>query len=170
MKNYIPPLKVREQDGSPIKRPIFELVFNNGTVSISGNTATIDTSSGSGTNLDYSKDTINNSTGSNLINGRAVKITGNDLVAYADNTSDANAEVAGLMFETLATGNSGDIVTHGVIPTGHVSGFSSGDNIYLSSSNGTLTNIPPSSGIVVFIGKYNNGKVYLNIKHIVTLS
>lgn len=167
MSSIMPPLKVREVDNSPQKRPIFEIIFPNNTLSISGTSAEVDFSAAV---LNYNTDIVNNNTGNDLLAGRAVKIVGNDLIGYADNLLEANAEVVGLMFETIITGNSGKIVTHGIVPAGKVSGFISGDEIYLDSSNGQLTNIPPLSGVIVYIGKYNNGKVYLNISQGILLS
>ena len=44
-----PPLEVTEVDGSPAGRPINKIVVSNGDLSISGTTATIDTSGAGGT-------------------------------------------------------------------------------------------------------------------------
>ena len=43
----VPPLEVTEVDGNPSGRPITKIIVSNGDLSISGRTATIDTS-GSG--------------------------------------------------------------------------------------------------------------------------
>jgi hypothetical protein len=72
------------------------------------------------------------------------------------------------MFETVTNTNSGSVITHGIVPVSHVSGFTTGDDIYLSSATGQLTATAPTSGVVVYIGKYNTGKLYLDIRHIAT--
>jgi hypothetical protein len=71
MSSSLPPLKIREVDGSPSKRPVFELIFPNGTVSISGTSATIDVS---GASSSYFLDTLTNNSGADLLNGRAVRL------------------------------------------------------------------------------------------------
>ena len=45
----VPPLEVTEVDGSPDGRPITKIIVSNGDLSISGRTATIDTSGSGGT-------------------------------------------------------------------------------------------------------------------------
>ena len=45
----VPPLEVTEVDGNPSGRPITKIIVSNGDLSISGRTATIDTSGSGGT-------------------------------------------------------------------------------------------------------------------------
>ena len=44
----VPPLEVTEVDGSPDGRPITKIIVSNGSLSISGRTATITTGGGGG--------------------------------------------------------------------------------------------------------------------------
>lgn len=66
----VPPLTVTEVDGSPIGRPITKIIVSNGDLSISGSTATIDTTGAGGTAA-LTATQIGFGSGSNLLTGDA---------------------------------------------------------------------------------------------------
>ena len=66
----VPPLTVTEVDGSPLGRPITKIIVSNGDLSISGTTATIDTSGAGGTAA-LTATQIGFGSGSNLLTGDA---------------------------------------------------------------------------------------------------
>lgn len=164
MSSTPPPLRVKEVDGTPSKKPIYEIVFPIDSLTVTGNSAEVSFTAPAPAEQNYTTDTVSNESGGQLLNGKAVRISGTNQVSYADNTSESNALVCGLMFETVADHGSGKIVTSGVVPTGHVSGFTSGDEVYLDTASGAVTATIPTTGVVVYIGKYNDGKLYLNIR------
>lgn len=111
--------------------------------------------------------TFNNNSGATIAAYRAVKLVGDSEMEYADNTSLANAKVAGITTASSNNGEQAPVATDGTITTSPA-GFLSGDTVYLGSANGQFTNSPPSTpGTVIFkIGRYNDGKVYINFEQV----
>ena len=69
----VPPLEVTEVDGSPDGRPITKIIVSNGDLSISGRTATINTTGSGMTSFDVDGDT---GTAQTITNGNTLNITG----------------------------------------------------------------------------------------------
>jgi len=109
--------------------------------------------------------TLTNNSGITLEAGRVVKIVGDDEIEYANNTTLSNAKVGGILLETLNDGESGSVITDGTA-TLTLLGATSGDTIYLDSSAGQMTNVPPTTpGVVIYkIGRYNLGEIFLRFE------
>ena len=108
-----PPLEVTEVDGSPDGRPINKIIVSNGDLSISGTTATIDTSGAGGTAA-LTDTYVGFGSGSNLLTGSA-KLTWNDTAGSEQlKVSGSGVTDGGLVIENTNTGvtSAPDLVLH----------------------------------------------------------
>ena len=108
-----PPLEVTEVDGSPDGRPINKIIVSNGDLSISGTTATIDTSGAGGTAA-LTDTYVGFGRGSNLLTGSA-KLTWNDTAGSEQlKVSGSGVTDGGLVIENTNTGvtSAPDLVLH----------------------------------------------------------
>ena len=108
-----PPLEVTEVDGSPDGRPINKIIVSNGDLSISGTTATIDTSGAGGTAA-LTDTYVGFGSGSTLLTGSA-KLTWNDTAGSEQlKVSGSGVTDGGLVIENTNTGvtSAPDLVLH----------------------------------------------------------
>jgi hypothetical protein len=99
---------------------------------------------------------VRNNTGSTLLNGRAVRVTGSSggriTVELADNNSVAGANgVIGVLTENVPSGENGYVTTYGLVHDLDTSAWSPGAPLYLNGS-GQLTNLRPTNGRIVQLG------------------
>jgi hypothetical protein len=112
--------------------------------------------------------TVRNETGVSIPAMRAVYVVGFNnypLVGLANNTLATQHHVIGITTSSIANGADGTIVTNGLLSGVDTNSFSAvGAKLYLTTS-GVLSETPPSSGEIIFIGevsvKDNNGKILL---------
>ena len=99
---------------------------------------------------------VKNITGSTLLNGRAVRVTGSSggriTVEHADNNSVTGATgVIGVLTEDVLNGDNGYVTTYGLVHELDTSAWSPGAPLYLNGS-GQLTNVRPTNGRIVQLG------------------
>ncbi|MEO0026786.1 MAG: hypothetical protein RL716_117 [Actinomycetota bacterium] len=99
---------------------------------------------------------VKNITGSTLLNGRAVRVTGSSggriTVEHADNNSVTGATgVIGVLTEDVLTGENGYVTTYGLVHELDTSQWSPGAPLYLNGT-GQLTNVRPTNGRIVQLG------------------
>lgn len=99
---------------------------------------------------------VKNITGSTLLNGRAVRVTGSSggriTVEHADNNSITGATgVIGVLTEDVLNGDNGYVTTYGLVHELDTSAWSPGAPLYLNGS-GQLTNVRPTNGRIVQLG------------------
>lgn len=99
---------------------------------------------------------VRNNTGSTLLNGRAVRVTGSSggriTVEHADNNSVNGATgVIGVLTENVPSGENGYVTTYGLVHELDTSAWSPGAPLYLNGS-GQLTNLRPTNGRIVQLG------------------
>lgn len=92
-----------------------------------------------------------NGTGSTVYNGQCVYVSGatgsRQTVALANANSSAHSmAVIGLATEDIANGDLGYITTSGLVNDLNTNSWNEGDILYLSTTNGTLTNVMPAKG------------------------
>lgn len=98
------------------------------------------------------------------------RATGNKAsVIQAKNTSDQySAKTLGLAYTDIAPGNTGFILTKGVLVGVDTSMYSEGDTLYLGATAGTLTNVKPHApNHLVYIGvveraNQGQGQIYVS--------
>lgn len=98
------------------------------------------------------------------------RATGNKAsVIQAKNTSDQySAKTLGLAYDDIAPGNTGLIITKGVLTGVDTSMYSEGDTLYLGETAGTLTNVKPHSpNHLVYMGvveraNQGQGQIYVS--------
>jgi hypothetical protein len=90
-------------------------------------------------------------------------------VKLASNTGDAtSAQTVGVVFSSsIAAGQTGFVITQGVISGLNTAAYSPGDQLYLGATAGTLTNVKPyAPNHLVYIGiveraNAGNGQIYI---------
>lgn len=112
-----------------------------------------------------------NNTGSTVTNGQVVYIAGaqgnNPTIGLADADSAATSQVIGVATEDIADNGTGFVTVSGVVNNVNTSAWNAGDKLYLSTTNGQLTNTPPTSPhISVTVGtalnSTNNGRIFVS--------
>lgn len=112
-----------------------------------------------------------NNTGSTVTNGSVVYISGaqgnNPTIALADADSARTSEVIGVATEDIGINATGFVTVSGVVNGVNTSSWNAGDKLYLSTTNGQLTNTPPTSPhISVLVGtalnSTNNGRIFVS--------
>ncbi len=101
---------------------------------------------------------VRNDTGSTIVNGRAVYISGASggvpQITLANAGAQATAAMVGLATEDIATGTIGFVTIDGVVRGIDTSAFSVGATLYLSTTNGLLTaTAPVNPNYQVTVGK-----------------
>lgn len=111
-----------------------------------------------------------NSTGSIIANGSVVYINGaqgnSPTIALANADSVSMSYVIGVATEDIGINTTGFVTVTGVVNGVNTSGYNAGDRLYLSTTNGQITNIPPPSPhILTYIGQAlnstNNGRIFV---------
>lgn len=116
---------------------------------------------------------VRNSTGSTILNGQAVYVSGAIGQSPSITLAQADTEIAsnliGLATHDIGNNSIGKVVVFGLANDLNTSAFSEGDRLYLSeSSAGGLVSTPPASpNFVVFIGVVVNsnptsGSIFVN--------
>lgn len=124
------------------------------------------------------KHTVLNTTGSTLLKGRAVYVSGangtNMLVAYASNASEAtSSKTLGLLAQNIANGASGFVVTEGLLSGLNTSTATAGDPVWLGTSGQLLYGMavkPSAPDHMVSIGvvtrvNANNGEIFVKVQN-----
>lgn len=115
---------------------------------------------------------VHNAEAVSLTRGQAVYLyqaTGNRAsVKLANNTGDpTSAKTLGLVAQTIGAGQSGFVMTQGVLDQVNTSAFSEGDTLYLGATAGALTATKPvAPNHLVYIGvveraNAGNGQIYV---------
>ena len=115
-----------------------------------------------------------NITGSTITKGQVVYINdatgGFNTISLAVASTSANTTPIGLAFTDITNNSFGRIITNGIISNINTSSFSDGDDLYVSATAGTLTNIIPDFPLhttkigIVRISGVGNGSIYVNIR------
>ena len=111
-----------------------------------------------------------NSSGGDLLEGRAIRVTGisgnTPEVEYANASASSGMPAFGLVRTDILNGATGEIITFGDLKGVNTSAFNLGDTLYIGTgSDGVLTNTPPTgSAFIQNIGKVtrfhsNNGTI-----------
>lgn len=112
-----------------------------------------------------------NNTGSTVTNGQVVYIAGaqgnNPTIGLADADSASTSQVIGVATEDIADNGTGFVTVSGVVNGVNTSSWNAGDKLYLSTTNGQLTNTPPTPPhISVMVGtalnSTNNGQIFVS--------
>jgi hypothetical protein len=100
--------------------------------------------------------TVINDTSSTIINGIVVMITGVDedtgLIKVAPATTTDPSYILGLTTTEIEPDGVGKVASLGKVTDLDTSGFSSKDKLYIDTTNGTLTNVEPTSGLFLQAG------------------
>jgi hypothetical protein len=117
---------------------------------------------------------VYNGTGASIPNGSALAITGATgglpSVVLADtNVEDHGHTTLGLATETIANGSAGYMTVIGIVRGLNTSGYTEGDELYLSSTAGGLTTVKPDAVHVIHMGTVvtadgSNGSIYVQPK------
>jgi hypothetical protein len=111
-----------------------------------------------------------NNTGVQINDGQVVYINGaqgnNPTIALANSDSVNTSDVIGVATENIADNGTGFVTTYGVVNGVNTASFTSGDALYLSATNGTITNVIPTPPhnvvrIGVALNSTNNGKIFV---------
>ena len=111
-----------------------------------------------------------NNTGVQINDGQVVYINdaqgNNPTIALANADSINTSQVIGVATENIGINSTGFVTTYGNVNGYNTSGFTSGDDLYLSATNGQITNaIPAPPHNVVYVGKAlnstNNGRIFV---------
>lgn len=122
-----------------------------------------------------------NNTGSNMLNGQAVYLSGASgvfpTIALGKADALATSYVVGVLTQNINTGTEGFATVRGVVHDVDTSAWNAGDNLYLSDATaGALTNVeptPPSISIRVgrvIVKDATVGSIYVNPRQINQLS
>lgn len=111
-----------------------------------------------------------NNTGVQINDGQVVFINdaqgNNPTIALANADSINTSEIIGVATENISDNGTGYVTVFGNVNGINTSGFNDGDALYLSATNGTLTNsIPAPPHNTVFVGyalnSTNNGRIFV---------
>jgi hypothetical protein len=111
-----------------------------------------------------------NNTGVQINDGQVVYINSaqgnNPTIALANADSVNTSEVIGVATENIADNGTGFITTYGTVNGINTSAFNVGDILYLSATNGTITNVIPTPPhnvvkIGVALNDIPNGKIFV---------
>ena len=111
-----------------------------------------------------------NNTGVQINDGQVVYINSaqgnNPTIALANADSVNTSEVIGVATENIADNGTGFITTYGTVNGINTSAFNVGDVLYLSATNGTITNVIPTPPhnvvkIGVALNDIPNGKIFV---------
>lgn len=121
---------------------------------------------------------VMNNTGSTLQKGQVVYVNGangtNPTIALASKTTEtASSKTLGILKQTLATGESGYVITEGLLEGLNTASATAGDPIWLGNNGAVLygsSNKPSAPDHMVFCGyvlrvQQNNGKIYVKIQN-----
>jgi hypothetical protein len=120
---------------------------------------------------------VRNDTGSQLLKGRAVYVSGANgdrkQVSYAQADSEnTSSKTIGVLMENIATGAEGFISVIGLVRGLDTSGFTVGSAVWLSPTvaGGLTATRPVTPNHAVFIGwvtrvHANNGEIYINVQN-----
>jgi hypothetical protein len=112
-----------------------------------------------------------NNTGVQINDGQVVYINdaqgNNPTIALANADSVTTSEVVGIATENIADNGTGFVTTFGIVNGINTSGYNDGDILYLSATNGTITNVIPSPPhnvvhIGVALNSTVNGKIFVH--------
>lgn len=112
-----------------------------------------------------------NNTGVQINDGQVVYINGaqgnNATIELANSDSVNTSQVIGVATENIGINSTGFVTTYGTVNGYNTSDFNSGDVLYLSATNGQITNnIPTPPHNVVRVGyalnSTNNGRIFVN--------
>jgi hypothetical protein len=112
-----------------------------------------------------------NNTGVQINDGQVVYINdaqgNNPTIALANADSVTTSEVVGIATENILHNGTGFVTTFGIVNGINTSGYNDGDILYLSATNGTITNViptPPHNVVKVGIAlnSTNNGKIFVH--------
>jgi hypothetical protein len=112
-----------------------------------------------------------NNTGVQINDGQVVYINdaqgNNPTIALANADSVTTSEVVGIATENIAHNGTGFVTTFGIVNGINTSGYNDGDILYLSATNGTITNVipsPPHNVVKVGIALNStvNGKIFVH--------
>jgi hypothetical protein len=112
-----------------------------------------------------------NNTGVQINDGQVVYINdaqgNNPTIALANADSVTTSEVVGIATENIAHNGTGFVTTFGVVNGINTSGYNDGDILYLSATNGTITNVIPSPPhnvvkVGIALNSTNNGKIFVH--------
>ena len=100
-----------------------------------------------------------NTTGSTILDGRAVRITGGQGSSALIGLDRGFGEIVGVATEDIANNASGRVTTFGILHNLNTSAFTDGDSLY-SSTTGTLTTTPTGSFVgYVLNANPSNGEI-----------
>ena len=111
-----------------------------------------------------------NNTGVQINDGQIVYINSaqgnNPTIALANADSVNTSEVIGVATENIAHNGTGFVTTYGTVNGINTSAFNVGDVLYLSATNGTITNVIPTPPhnvvkIGVALNSTNNGRIFV---------
>ena len=120
---------------------------------------------------------VYNSTGSTILNGSGVRITGSyantaPTIAYAIANSESNSKVVGLVTHDIENNSYGYVTTYGIVSGVNTASFTTGDELFLSpTATGSYTNTSPeipnySSPLGYVIREASDGSVLVQLgKH-----
>lgn len=124
------------------------------------------------------KHTVLNTTGSTLLKGRAVYVSGangtNMLVAYASNDSEnTSSKTLGILAQDIADGASGYVVTEGLLAGLNTAIATAGAPVWLGTSGQLLfglTSKPSAPDHMVYLGvvtrsNSNNGEIFVKVQN-----
>tara|TARA_B100001564_G_scaffold122557_2_gene102280 strand:+ start:15406 stop:18054 length:2649 start_codon:yes stop_codon:yes gene_type:complete len=120
---------------------------------------------------------VYNSTGSTILNGSGVRITGSyantaPTIAYAIANSESNSKVVGLVTHDIENNSYGYVTTYGIVSGVNTAAFTAGDELFLSpTATGSYTNTSPeipnySSPLGYVVREATDGSVLVQLgKH-----
>jgi hypothetical protein len=112
-----------------------------------------------------------NNTGVQINDGQVVYINdaqgNNPTIALANADSVTTSEVVGIATENILHNGTGFVTTFGIVNGINTSGYNDGDILYLSATNGTITNVIPSPPhnvvkVGIALNSTNNGKIFVH--------
>ena len=100
--------------------------------------------------------TVRNETGSTLVKGKAVYISGvtgsTPLVTLADNSAASSMSAHGVVDSDISNNTDGTIVIFGVLESVDTSSFSEGDTLYVGTSGDLTATKPTGTALIQNIG------------------
>ena len=119
-------------------------------------TLDIDQDSNSSIQVGYeSRINVRNNSGATILNGRAVRITGNIGNTPTIALDDGQGGIRGITTEDIANNDNGAITVFGLVRDLNTSGFAAGSTVY-SSAVGVLTNTVSASTVGIVLDSHVN--------------